>query len=174
MKAILGLMTLFILLSTFIVAAGDVLKLDFSNQNQQLIGLKEGDRAEFYLSGERNVIILDKIKQDSADITVFVALNTNNYPQYITLSRDRSLRLDIERDDIDDLFVSWYKSDENYAYFLLKKPEVTEITGNTIKNTDILREDRQYDKYVIIGFIIFVTILIFIIIFKHKKGKISK
>lgn len=171
-KFIILLLAVLIILPA--VLAGDVLKLDFSNQNQQLVGLKEGDRAEFYLNGERNIIIIDKIKPDSVDITAFIALNTNNYPYYTTLNNNNTFRIDIERDDIDDLYINWYKSDLNlrYAYFLLKKPE-TSLTGNAV-NGNIEREKREYDKYLVFGFCFVVIMIVTLLIFKHKKNKTNK
>ncbi len=173
MKKLISFVFLFVTLSAFLVEAGDVLRIDFSKQNQYIIGLKVGDMAEFYLNGERNAIIADKIKPYSADVTVFVALNTGNHPQYVTLSNERSLKLDIERDDVDDLYISWYKSDENYAYLLLKRPEITTLTGNIVGNDEIKRNKREYDKYLILGFCIFITITIILLIFKYKKKKIE-
>lgn len=171
MKRTVGLMVLFLLLGTFIVTAGDVLKLDFTKQGQYIAGLKEGDMTEFYLNGERNVIIIDEIKPNSVDVTAFIALNTRNYPYYTTLSKDRTLKLDVERDDIDDLFVTFYKSDEDlkHVYLLMKKPEIIPVTGSVVKDA-VTREKRGYDKFVIASFILVVGLLVFLI-FKRKKQK---
>lgn len=171
MKKIVGLITLFLMFSVYIVIAGDILKLDFSEKNQQLVGFKEGDAAEFYLNGERNIIIISKIKPTSVDITVFVAQETNGYPYYTTLSKDRSLKLDVERDDIDDLYVGYFKSDENlkYVYIIMEKPENPSPTGYSILNK-IKRGKREYDKYIIAGFVFALILLIILnILYKRKE-----
>jgi hypothetical protein len=163
MKKFVSLMILLMLFNVFIVEAGDVLNLDLSQKSQQLIGLKKGDRAEFYINGERNIIIVDKIKIGSVDLTAFIAQETNGLPYYTTLSKDNTLRLDVERDNIDDLNINWVENDENleYAYLLLQKIETTE---------DFERENRGYDKYIIIGFIFIIILLVFLV-FKYKKSK---
>ena len=164
-----GLMILFIVLSSFLVVAGDAFKLDFTKKDQYIVGLKKGDMAEFYLNGERNVIIIDKIKPNSVDITAFIALNTRNYPYYTTLSSKRTLKIDVERDDIPDLYVGWYASDEDlkHVYLAMQKPEIVSITGASV--AEIKREKRAYDKYIIGGFIFVVSLLILMIIMYRKK-----
>ncbi len=172
MKKLVGLIILFIMFCTFAGVAGDVLELDFTEQDQYIAGLKEGDMAEFYLNGERNIIIIRKIKPDSVDITAFIAQETNGYPYYTTLSKDRMLKIDVERDDIDDLFVGFYESDEDleHAYLLMKKPEVTTITGDVVD--EIKREKREYDKYIIVGFVFVVGLLIFLMSkYKNKENE---
>jgi len=170
MKRLISLIFLLTLFCIFNVVAGDVLKLDFTKQDQYISGLKEGDMTEFYLNGERNIIIVDKIKPDSVDVTAFIAQETNGYPYYTTLSKTKTLKLDVERDDIDDLFVTFYRSSENleYVYLLMKKPEIIP-TGGVVVN-EIKREKRGYDKYMITGFILSIVLLVFLI-FKYKKSK---
>ena len=171
MKIFVGLIILFIMFGSFVVEAGDKLELDFTENHQQIVGLKRGDMAEFYLNGERNVIIIDKIKSNSVDITAFIAQETNGYPYYTTLSRDKTLKIDVERDDIDDLYIGYYKSDEDlkYVYLIMERPENKNTpTGSVIGR--IIREKREYDRYVIAGFIFIIGLLSFLL-FKYRNKK---
>ena len=172
MKKFLLFIYLSILFSIPLVLAGDIIELDFSENNQQLVGFKEGDAAEFFLNGERNIIMVRKIKPTSVDITAFIAQETNGYPYYTTLSKDRTLKIDVERDDIDDLYVGYFKSDEEltYVYLIMEKPEDSPLTGYNILDK-IERENREYDKYIIGGFIITLVLLITLIIISKKKEK---
>ena len=67
------------------------------------------------------------------------------------------------------MFIGFDKSDENleYTYLLMVKPEINSITGSV--TDEIKREKREYDKYIIVGFVLSIGLLVWLIIKYRKK-----
>lgn len=179
MKKIFGIIIILFLLSINFAIAGETYKIDFSKQNEFLVGLKQGDRAEFNLKNERNTVILTKIKNSSVELKAYIALNTRNSPYYVDLKKGNKFNLDIDRDGIADVDVRLYKIQEEIAALYFTKIEGSLWpVGSVVLDTGnrIIRNNRIYDLF-IVGFFILAGMIMITLIFKRyffKKEKITQ
>lgn len=194
MKKIILILSIAVLLLSSIllpaVSAGKTYTLDFSENDKTLAIMEAGDRVEFELNGERHTVILDTINQKSADVTAFLNLNTQNKPYYVTIGDTGNkqaaiLKLDTNRDDVDDLYVKLYSIsnmdngsinniNNRKANILFIKPAGNDMSGNPAGND----KNKISYTWIILPFLI-VIILIFVLVklsrkFKQKNKGIAK
>lgn len=160
---------LILVLFSSIVIAGNTYKIDLSKSNNYLVNVREGDRIEFNMNDERHNILIKEIRSKNVDIAAFLNLNTQNTPMYFTIGeisgRDVKLKLDTNRDDVDDLFVWLESSDDGKAGIRLFKPIDNEITGNVVGTN---KKGPSY-KWILFPLIAIILLILVIIVRKNKK-----
>lgn len=162
---ILGILFLICISS---VIAGNTYKLDFSESDKYVVGMGVGDRAEFKLNDQVHSLTLSGIREDAVDISLFLdleELDEKEVPFYGTIGMGKVLKLDLEKDRIDDLFVGVYRIQGDKAQLVFQLPEINEnqITGAVIFDSNA-RFNRNYDWLVIsiLGLVIicFITVIV--------------
>lgn len=151
------------LISLSLVYAGETYKLDFAKSPSYIIGLKEGDRVEFEMNNSLHTIIIDKLTPFKVDLTTFTYINLNNKsntPYYTSITSQKYMKLDIDRDSKEDLYVVYEKSNNTAALIrfqlpLLKNKNLEILPNNQFAETSYL----TYLFYLLIAVIILILIL---------------
>jgi len=170
MKQIFCLLVL-IILSVNLVLAGETYEIDFSKQDNYLVGLKEGDRVKFDLKQEENTIILTKIREESVEIKAYIALNTRNSPYYSDLKQGNKFVMDIDNDGAGDIEVRLYKVQGDVGALYINKLEGSLWPmGYVVLDEKSMRSNRGYDS-ILIGVFILIGAVMAIFIFKRNKLK---
>lgn len=166
----LAVYLILILVSLSCVLAGTTYKLDLTKEDSLLFGLAEKDRIEFGLNEGLHTIILDKVGQDKADLSVFLFIDKGEKqsPFFITITPKKTLKLDLDKDGTPDLFVGLYKTFGNKAELIFKKPmdlSNTELTGQVIKE---LPKTKDYTGFISVLIGLVVILVIFLIVWNKK------
>lgn len=173
MKKILMLFILF-LLSMNVVFAGHTYRLDFSEKDNFLVGLKSGDRVEFNLKGERNTVILTKIRESSVEVKAYIALDIRNIPYYSDLKKGNKFVMDVDNDGVKDIEVKLYKiQDDIAALYFNKLGGSLWPVGNVVIDTEtdgVIRSNRTYD-IITVGFFVLVGIIMVAFILKQYRSR---
>ncbi|MBI2672366.1 hypothetical protein HYX16_05515 [Candidatus Woesearchaeota archaeon] len=161
-----------LLLTINIASAGNTYELDFKKEGSYLIGLLDGDRVEFDLAGAKNTILVKEIKKDSATLATFIGIekesyNENDVPNYATITNNKYLKLDFNRDNTGDLNVIFRGSNKTAASILFQLPAPS--------NKDLVVYSRsKFEKSNLLRNIIIVflgAILIFGLVLYNSKRK---
>ena len=172
MKQIFILLTL--LLLPIVLAKGlTVYTDDFSIKPIQVISLGEKDRISLDLLNASHTIIIDRIYKDSATLDIFPYLKNVTY---VTVSYDKYIRLDINRDHNIDMLIYLNNVGLNNITLTLKKVSITQ-ESILINDTDaiptgetVLETPKQVNSLgvIIIISLILAGILIYFILIKTK------
>lgn len=151
-----------------VVFAGETYKLDFSEKNQYVVGMNIGDRVEFNLNDERHTLIIRNIMDNVVDVTAFVNLNTQNYPYYASIGKTAkgmvNLKLDTNRDDVDDILISVARIKDKNAQLLFSR-----LNDNKSTNNMVGPKPKKFNYYwVLIPLILIVFLLIVLKIINKK------
>ena len=189
MKKIIFLLGLLLLVS--FAYAGVIYDIDFSKGPTYIVTLNDGDAVRFNfpvrqyengnystmeekrnskytLANHEQRIVVRKINADKnmIDLTLFIA--GAETPQYFTLAEDNVVKVDFERDDINDLIIGLYKLDKNKVELILQKTSLESIdNGSTKKGVlDWINNIDKKQTYYAIA-----VLIILIVIWKSKRIK---
>jgi len=123
MKKLL-LMLLFII--PVALAAGQTINLDdFSKSQLQIVTLGERDRMAFNMLEGEHTIIIDKILNSSADLSIFPYLKDN---MFLTITSKKYIKLDLNRDHIIDLIIRLENINGKNVTLSIEKVSIDERT----------------------------------------------
>jgi len=161
-----------------LVSAGEIRQIDIENdfvdKNGLIITVKEQEGIEFNMFDGRHILTIDKIHRKGVDVNAFLFVDGDQKTTYITLSSKRTLKLDLNRDGIGDLFVGFKEFlSEDQAKLVLFYPgqenkgeEISEITGEVVASTP--KDINYITWYFGITLAILILALISVLISKRK------
>jgi len=187
MKKII-LLIVILLLSISGVSAGAIYDIDFSKALTHVVILEERDLVRFdypirvYVGGPFSTLEekrnspyeLEEFEQklmvrnvnpikESLDLTLFIY--GAETPQYFTLARNNLVRVDFERDNIDDLALELYKIEDNKTAIIMQKINV--LNKEVKKEVNLWNKIKNFDiKNVYYGIAVILALVLFI---KRKK-----
>jgi len=120
---------LYLLVFIFFISslnAGKTFELDFNLHNYTLY-LDEDDRVAFEFKDSKHTIILDEFLKSSIRLDVFLYLEKKNTPHYVYLNlKQNTMKLDIDRDDINDFVVYLIDLDNKNKKALFRFDKINE------------------------------------------------
>ncbi len=175
------LLLVWILLLVSTVSAGVIYDIDFSENPTQIVILNENDIVRFdfpvrqyenktfsSLEEKRNSKYeLKKLEQklmvrdvnekgNSTALTLFIY--GAETPQYFTLAKDNMIKIDFERDNIDDLIIRFYEIKGNKVALVLQKISLENVEEKESFFSK-LKTNKNVIYYIIGGVIILSLIL---------------
>lgn len=180
MKMKFMLLFLVLLAIPICVKAGDVQVVDFNYTNDTIVILGEKDMVRFDLYGDQKVMVRD-IGNDGNSVALTVFVEGAELPNYISLDQEHSIKVDFQRDNIDDLMIELVSVNENNNSTMLKlqrlsfgdyaRNEPEEVNDNKVKsffgkwyNTGKDYFWKAYNKtkqnYLVAGIIVILVLLL--------------
>jgi len=160
------LICLLLLFCSFALA-GNIATLDFGAEDSYDVTLAEKEGVRFDILGGNHKIVVRQFKENSTDLTIFV--EGAETPIYQNINPYFSINLDFNRDDLNDMKVSYvgYDSVNEIGVIHLDKLEGA-------KDIYIIEEESSYEKiknFVLINKIWFLTgLVVLLIIFLNRRG----
>ncbi|MBI2498625.1 hypothetical protein HYV88_00110 [Candidatus Woesearchaeota archaeon] len=174
---IYAFMVLSIILLVGFVSANNKLSLDVNLEKEMLVPVLEDDMIEFYLGDARHIINIEKVMPESMDLDVFLFVDEEQKTSYVTVKENRTIRLDLDKDGVGDLFLGYGGHYNDKTLLLIYNPNaegsLTEITGNVVKKTNNISigEENNNKWYYIVGILALVVVLIGTLIYINIKKK---
>ncbi len=164
-KSLLILLLLFI----SIVNAGETFNLDLKKSPTYLIGVQEGDRVEFELNNSKHTLIVESITESQVNLGVFTYININNEnaPYYSGISKDKFLKLDVDRNQKPDLFVIYDKSNKTAAVLRFQLPVLVNKDLEVLPQSNF--KDKNYLIYIFVAIFVLLLVLYFVLKGKRKE-----
>ena len=165
---------LLLLVSLVNTSAGETYKLDFEKNPSYTMDLIEGDRVEYFLNNSIHTTLIKTIDPSKVELATFTYtdINRNNPPFYTTITSKKYMKLDVNRDSEDDLYIMYQKSNSTTASLKFQLPLSTD------KNLEIFPENRFKDNtitYLLYALILVLIVIIFLAIINYKiKSKEKK
>jgi len=177
MKSFIYLLTCLIILVS--VQAGEIRKIDFEGENSLIVNIPFQDGVEFDMFNGRHVITIDKITPKGVDLNVFLFVEGNQSIYYVTVKKERSIKLDFDRDGKGEIYIKLNEVREGKIASLLfltaAAPEnelphrenegISDVTGSIVNSPYSTAINKLF------GFIIGVLVLAFIIILIINRAK---
>lgn len=113
-----AILLLLVLLIVPFVSSADVKILDFNEVNETFIILEEKDAVRFDMYGDHKIMVRE-IREDSVALTVFI--DGAETPNYIVLDDTHSVKIDFQRDDVDDMLIELNFIKENTTSIRLER-----------------------------------------------------
>ena len=114
------------MISTIVVSAGETFKLDFEKSPNYVIGVNEGDRVEFEMNNSLHTILIKGISLNRVDLATFTYVDLESSklrtPYYSAITDKKFMKLDIDRDNKEDLYVIYEKSNNTAAQVRFQLP----------------------------------------------------
>lgn len=124
------------------VSSADVKTLDFNEANETFIILGERDAVRFDLYGDHKIMVRE-IKDGSVALTLFV--EGSESPNYIGLDDTHSIKVDFQRDDVDDMLIELNFIKENTTSLRLERLSFGEYEP-IVKEDNSLGWRNYYNK----------------------------
>lgn len=163
------LILVFVILLASSVLANNKIKLDINLEKQMLLPLSENDMIEFYLNNSRHVINIEKIRPESMDLDIFLFVDENQKTSYITVEKGKSMKIDINKDSKEELYLGYGGHYGNKTLLFVYNPnaegKLTEITGGVIKENPVALEGSNKWYYVgaiLVLILALISILVYI------------
>ena len=148
-----------LVLSVNLAYAGEKQYMDIISKDTRIVTLGESDAVVFNFPvreyniddiindvdvryeviDKEQVVMLRESNPDRNFIRLTVFIEDAEVPQYVDLVKGKVLNLDLDRDEVDDLFITVERIDENSATLLFRK-------NNEIKSPDLSFYKRIYLK----------------------------
>lgn len=153
----------FLMFLTSVFAIGNTLVVDLTKVALNSVTLGVKDRMSFNLLGGEHTIIIDKIHDKGVDLDIFPFVDKKEPVSYITLKYDRHIKVDLDRDNSDDL---------NIRLLNINGDEVTIMVENLNFDPDsvpVNGKDRDVNLLLIMGIITGLFLLVLLVYLFYKK-----
>ncbi|MAF51265.1 MAG: hypothetical protein CMH64_04205 [Nanoarchaeota archaeon] len=187
MKKLTILFLIFIVLLSSSVYASKSIPLDFESKERYIVPLYKGDRVFFEFNDDNHTIILDEIRSNRVEFDMFIYQNDakesgNSNLIYSSLDTYRTLRLDLDRDNIHDFEIRMSDFDDAKAileFSKISKPkpgveivDLLEDDKEDVEDEVVVREAFYKDPRFLIGLGVIALIFVLIsIIDRYVRGK---
>ena len=115
----------------------DIILFDFPVREYNLEDIINDRNVRYEVVDKEEVVMLRESHPDRNFVEMTVFIEGAEVPQYISLVKGRVLNLDFDRDNVDDLFVTVERIDENSATLLFRR-------NNELKSPDLSFYKRLY------------------------------
>ena len=170
---------LMLLISISLTNAGEIRKIDLENNNRLAIDLLVKEGIEFTMLDNRHIITIDKITNKGVDLDVFLFIDEDQKVSYITVNKNSTLKLDLDKDGKGDLYVGFDKflsNDGARLIFFRPIDQVDALQNNTnnLKEAPVIIKDKSVKYnfltwYLPLVLIILIIILSFLLIYSKRK-----
>lgn len=179
MKRGLILLLAFVIMSSIAYAANSYNLDDFSKQPIQGIVVGEGDEVRFNLFNATHSIIFDRVRDIGFRFTGHAYLK-DQYQMTGFATKDFTSHLDINRDNVSDIDIAFYKSvydaaaNKTYATAIFKLENVP--TANAVAPTgkEGVVSKSQNNYLLPVSITVFILVLVLIARKSSKKKKVQK
>tara|TARA_Y100000310_G_scaffold287834_1_gene312976 strand:+ start:2501 stop:3283 length:783 start_codon:yes stop_codon:yes gene_type:complete len=177
MSKIVKLILLLTLLLVVVVSAGESRDLDFSEQSSQAVFVFEGDELRFeLLDGTHSLIIEEVVSSSSVKFDIvpfFDTENTRAWPGFVSL--DTIMRVDLDKDGADDIYVALYGVDEETGeVHLVVQDRSNREDGDDdigVVDGDAPSSDEGWNKNYILALVAIAILLILGFMYSRKGDK---
>lgn len=161
-----GIIAVFLVLYAWLaLAEGEIKTIDFSNSSIILAEIGEKDGIRFNLGGDHKILIREINKENQrAELTTFIEGAPT--PYYTSLYPETTLKLDFDRDQIQDMEVSLVKiMNEKRAVFAFQKisePKNTQKPATKPVNleTNLEKFKKYYTNPLLIGGVAIIALVL--------------
>lgn len=126
-----GYLLIGLLLSLILVSAGEVVPIELKLDDPLTVDLEVSSGVEFNMFDGRHIVNLDKITKKGADLDVFLFVNRGQEQSvsYMTVTPKTTLKLDLDKDGIGDIYVGFSGFIDNGAKLIFYHPSDKEDKG---------------------------------------------
>lgn len=139
----------------------DMVRFDFpvrQYENKTLSTLEEKRNSRYELNELEQKLMVREVNEKSNSTALTLFIYDAETPQYFTLAQDNMIKVDFEKDNIDDLLIRFYKIEGNKVALILQKISLESVEENK-GFLDILKDNKNIIYYIIGGVIILFLIL---------------
>ena len=169
-----------LLFPTVFAGEGRTFELDFNTHKQYDLFLEKSDRILFEYGGYNNTIIIDEIKNQSAELDLFLFLESGLHtPDYQFLTKKYELRLDFDKDGKRELSINLLNinKEKNIVNILFRRlDDWNPDAVLDLPELDVPDENpkRANSLYVSIGvafaLLLFISLMLWFYVSKKKDG----
>ncbi len=186
MKRLIVLLVLLLAVS-FVFAQEDnsiLKKIDTLEIKDNVVktGIEERNALKLVYNGTESIIHVKELDEVSNSAQLLIFVGKSEAPYYLTLSKKLTIKLDVEKDNKDDLAIIFDSIKDNKLNIIIEKikDKIEDTTNETAKINDVLKEvlkDETKNADLKLGIIISLIIiiggsLIFIAFKPRKKSEV--
>lgn len=139
----------------------DMVRFDFpvrQYENKTFSTLEEKRETNYILEEEEQKLMVREVNEKDNKTALTLFIHDAETPQYFVLAKDNMIKVDFEKDNIDDLLIRFYEIKGNKVALVLQKISLENVEKKT-RFLERLKTNKNIIYYVIGGIIILFLIL---------------